>query len=70
MPIAVRDHAERWHIAEGEAAAKMASQNLLGRVIEAVDVARAITFLASPMSVAINGDAVAVGGGVPGAIHY
>ena len=29
-----------------------------------------VTFLASPRSVAINGDAIACGGGVPGAIYY
>jgi hypothetical protein len=29
-----------------------------------------VAFLASPRSVAINGDAIAAGGGAPGAIHY
>jgi hypothetical protein len=29
-----------------------------------------VTFLASPRSVAINGDAIAVGGGDRGSIHY
>jgi hypothetical protein len=29
-----------------------------------------IAFLASPRSVSINGDAIAVGGGTRGAIHY
>jgi hypothetical protein len=29
-----------------------------------------VTFLASPLSVAINGDAIAAGGGAKGAIHY
>jgi hypothetical protein len=29
-----------------------------------------ITFLCSPRSVAVTGDAITVGGGVRGAIHY
>jgi hypothetical protein len=29
-----------------------------------------VAFLASPRSVAINGDAIATGGGSPGVIHY
>ena len=34
------------------------------------EVADVITFLCSPRSVAINGDAVAAGGGTPGVTHY
>ncbi|WP_416567149.1 SDR family NAD(P)-dependent oxidoreductase [Nocardia testacea] len=33
-------------------------------------VADVVTFLASPRSIAITGDAVAVGGGVPGPVYY
>jgi NAD(P)-dependent dehydrogenase (short-subunit alcohol dehydrogenase family) len=46
------------------------AHNSLKRTIDARDVANVVTFLASPKSVAINGDVIAVGGGVPGAIHY
>jgi NAD(P)-dependent dehydrogenase (short-subunit alcohol dehydrogenase family) len=46
------------------------AQNSLKRAIDARDVANVVTFLASPKSVAINGDVIAVGGGVPGAVHY
>jgi NAD(P)-dependent dehydrogenase (short-subunit alcohol dehydrogenase family) len=46
------------------------AQNSLKRVIDARDVANVVTFLASPKSVAINGDVIAVGGGVPGAVYY
>ncbi|WP_033290228.1 SDR family NAD(P)-dependent oxidoreductase [Amycolatopsis jejuensis] len=42
----------------------------IGRLVTAAEVADVIAFLASPRSAAINGDAIAVGGGVPGAIHY
>ncbi|CAM5762304.1 SDR family NAD(P)-dependent oxidoreductase [Bosea minatitlanensis] len=37
---------------------------------EAAEVADIVAFLASPRSVAINGDAIACGGGARGAIHY
>jgi NAD(P)-dependent dehydrogenase (short-subunit alcohol dehydrogenase family) len=49
---------------------RMAEANLVRRVITAEEVAYVVAFLASPRSVAINGDAVAAGGGVPGAIYY
>jgi NAD(P)-dependent dehydrogenase (short-subunit alcohol dehydrogenase family) len=44
--------------------------NLLGRIVEAEEIAHIATFLASPLSAAINGDAIAAGGGTPRAIHY
>jgi len=42
----------------------------IGRLVTAAEVADVIAFLCSPRSVAINGDAIAVGGGTPGAIYY
>jgi NAD(P)-dependent dehydrogenase (short-subunit alcohol dehydrogenase family) len=42
----------------------------IGRLVTAREVADVVAFLASPRSVAISGDAVAVGGGTRGAIHY
>lgn len=50
--------------------AALGSGNLIGRIVEAEEVAWVVAFLASPCSVAITGDAVACGGGVRGAIHY
>jgi NAD(P)-dependent dehydrogenase (short-subunit alcohol dehydrogenase family) len=44
--------------------------NTIGHLVDAEDVAAVITFLASPRSVAITGDAIAAGGGVPGPIYY
>jgi NAD(P)-dependent dehydrogenase (short-subunit alcohol dehydrogenase family) len=44
--------------------------NLVGRLIEAREVAYLIAFLASPKSVAICGEVIATGGGVPGVIAY
>lgn len=46
------------------------AKNSLRRVIDASEVADVVTFLASPRSIAITGDAVAAGGGVPGPVFY
>ena len=42
----------------------------IGRLVTADEVAAVVAFLASPKSVAINGDAIVVGGGAVGPIHY
>jgi enoyl-[acyl-carrier-protein] reductase (NADH) len=42
----------------------------IGRLVTAEEVAAVVTFLASPLSVAISGDAVSAGGGARGSIHY
>jgi NAD(P)-dependent dehydrogenase (short-subunit alcohol dehydrogenase family) len=43
--------------------------NTIGRLVDASEVADVVTFLASPRAAAITGDAIAVGGGVPGPIY-
>ncbi|MFF4903189.1 SDR family NAD(P)-dependent oxidoreductase [Streptomyces sp. NPDC001068] len=40
------------------------------RLVEPHEVAAVVAFLASPLSVAINGDPISVGGGLKGAIYY
>jgi NAD(P)-dependent dehydrogenase (short-subunit alcohol dehydrogenase family) len=42
----------------------------IGRLVTAEEVAAVVVFLASPKSVAVNGDAVAAGGGARGSIYY
>ena len=49
---------------------EMFESNTIRRAVEARDVADVVVFLASPRSVAISGDAIAVGGGVGRAIFY
>ena len=44
--------------------------NSIHRIVDAGEVADVVAFLASPRSVAITGDAIAVGGGVPGPVFY
>lgn len=53
-----------------EAEKRMASNISIGRMIDAEEIAYVITFLASPKSIAINGDAIATAGGSGRAIHY
>lgn len=50
--------------------ASLSSGVSIGRLVTAAEVADVVAFLASPRSVAVNGDAIAVGGGVKGSIHY
>jgi NAD(P)-dependent dehydrogenase (short-subunit alcohol dehydrogenase family) len=42
----------------------------IGRLVTAEEVADVVAFLSSPLSVAINGDAIVAGGGVRGSIYY
>lgn len=46
------------------------TRNTVNRMIDASNVADVVVFLASPRSIAITGDAIAAGGGVPGPIYY
>ena len=59
------------HLRVGEPDRERMAQGIsLRRMIDAREIAYVVTFLASPKSVAINGDAVAVAGGSGRAIHY
>jgi len=42
----------------------------IGRLVEAKEIAYLVAFLASPKSVAINGETIAAGGGIIGPINY
>ena len=50
--------------------ASLAGRNVVKRLIDADEVAWVVAFLASPKASSITGDAIACGGGQPGAIHY
>ena len=49
---------------------EMAEGNSIHHLVDAREVADVVAFLCSPRSRAINGDAIAVGGGTPRAIFY
>ena len=55
---------------EGEVERRMGAGTVIGRIVDADEVAYVVAFLASPKSVAITGDAIAAGGGSKGAIYY
>jgi NAD(P)-dependent dehydrogenase (short-subunit alcohol dehydrogenase family) len=53
-----------------EALEEQFASNSIHRLVDADDVAAVVAFLASPLSVAITGDPIAVAGGAVGAIYY
>ena len=67
---AVHPGATRTEQTDDATMAWAATRNTLGRIVEASEVANVVAFLASPLSVAINGEAIQVGGGLPGDIRY
>jgi NAD(P)-dependent dehydrogenase (short-subunit alcohol dehydrogenase family) len=69
-PGVIAAQAKAQGVSEGDIEARMAGRNLIRKIVTAEEVAHVVTFLASPKAVAINGDAIAAGGGVPGVIHY
>ncbi len=69
-PRTLADLASREGISIEQAEERMAQGNSIRRVIDARDIASIVVFLASPKSVAINGDVIAAGGGGGRAIYY
>jgi len=69
-PGMLSERAAERGVSADEVAAEFARATGIGRLVTAEEVADVVTFLASPRSVAINGDAVAAGGGQRGPIHY
>ena len=70
MPAVFEARAQSQGISVEDAERQFAEANSIKHLVTAEEVADVITFLASPRSIAINGDAVAVGGGAGTAIHY
>jgi NAD(P)-dependent dehydrogenase (short-subunit alcohol dehydrogenase family) len=69
-PEFVERQANAHAVAPDEIERRLAAANLVRRGITAEEIAYLVAFLASPKSIAINGDSIAAGGGTPGAIHY
>ncbi len=66
----LKKRAEKLGVSVEEALRSYAPTPLIGRIVDADELAAVVTFLASPRSVAINGDVIAAGGGTPESIHY
>ena len=70
MPAVFEARAQAQGITVEEAEEQFSQNNSIRHLVTAEEVADVIAFLASPRSIAINGDAIAVGGGAGNAIHY
>jgi NAD(P)-dependent dehydrogenase (short-subunit alcohol dehydrogenase family) len=70
MPALFEARAQTQGITAEDAERQFAEGNSIRHLVTAEEVADVVTFLASPRSIAINGDAIAVGGGAGTAIHY
>lgn len=68
--VAVHPGATRTERTDPQKESELATHSSIGRIVDAAEVAAVVAFLASPLSVAINGDAIPVGGGSRGTIHY
>jgi NAD(P)-dependent dehydrogenase (short-subunit alcohol dehydrogenase family) len=69
-PAMLAGRAERAGVPTAEVERQIAASVSIGRTVTAEEVANVVAFLASPKSVAVNGDAIAVGGGAIGPIYY
>ena len=69
-PEVVARRAAAQGVSASDVEKQMAGLNLVGKLITAEEIAGIVAFLASPRSVAINGDVIAAGGGTRGAIYY
>jgi NAD(P)-dependent dehydrogenase (short-subunit alcohol dehydrogenase family) len=69
-PGVVARRAEATGSTTEEVERRFAEGNTIKHLVTAEEVADVVAFLASPRSIAITGDAIAVGGGMPGAIYY
>ena len=66
----VADRAAASGRTEEQVRADLAAGSSLRRLVTAEEVANVVVFLCSPLAVAVTGDAVGVGGGNRGAVHY
>jgi NAD(P)-dependent dehydrogenase (short-subunit alcohol dehydrogenase family) len=67
---ALQARAESMGVPVADLEAQLAERTLIRKLVTAEEVAWVVAFLASPRSISITGDAVVVGGGFPGAVHY
>ncbi len=69
-PQLVADRAAASGRTEEQVRADLAAGSSLRRLVTAEEVTNVVVFLCSPLAVAVTGDAVGVGGGNRGAVHY
>jgi NAD(P)-dependent dehydrogenase (short-subunit alcohol dehydrogenase family) len=69
-PAMIANYAQSHDVSEADAERALAANISIGRMVTAAEIGDVVAFLASPRSVAMTGDAITVGGGSKGAIHY
>jgi NAD(P)-dependent dehydrogenase (short-subunit alcohol dehydrogenase family) len=69
-PDILAERAGRAGVSVAEIERRLSAAVSIGRLVTAEEVANVVTFLASPRSAAVNGDAIAVGGGAVGPVYY
>jgi NAD(P)-dependent dehydrogenase (short-subunit alcohol dehydrogenase family) len=69
-PANLAERAARAGVTAAEIERRLGATVSIGRLVTAEEVANVVAFLASPKSVAVNGDAIAVSGGLVGPIYY
>jgi NAD(P)-dependent dehydrogenase (short-subunit alcohol dehydrogenase family) len=69
-PGVIAARAKAAGVSEAEIEKRMDGGNLVKKLITAEQIGDLVAFLASPRSMAINGDAIPAGGGTPGSIYY
>ncbi len=68
--VAIHPGATRTERTATDTERALAANVSIGRIVDSSEVASVVAFLASPRSVAINGDAIPTGGGSLGSIYY
>jgi NAD(P)-dependent dehydrogenase (short-subunit alcohol dehydrogenase family) len=69
-PEILAGRAARAGVSVAEVERQIGGSVSIGRLVTADEVAAVVAFLSSPRSVAINGDAITVGGGATGPVYY
>ncbi len=68
--VAIHPGATRTEKTDDAQAAKLGASVTIGRIVDASEIAWLVTVLASPKTVAINGETIQAGGGAFGTIDY
>jgi NAD(P)-dependent dehydrogenase (short-subunit alcohol dehydrogenase family) len=69
-PRVLAERAGQQGVSVADLEARIGAGYAIGRMVTAAEVAALVTWLASPLSVAVTGDVIACGGGVVGPIYY
>jgi NAD(P)-dependent dehydrogenase (short-subunit alcohol dehydrogenase family) len=69
-PGVITARAKAAGVSEAEIEKRMDGGNLIKKLVTAEQIGWLVAFLASPKSMAVNGDVIPAGGGTPGSIYY